>query len=133
MKFSGFHFVSGTVFHIVSMVSITTGIEGYELISKSASHKKQSMFVNTMVCSTDTPDIVFDRVRTKQECILFCQGDDRCLSANWKNPSRCELFFFDPGTFANVMNCSYMIQGKQLLIDNLKYEDVFFHFYSGIE
>ena len=54
------------------------------------------------VCSLKDPSHVLNNVRSKQECVLLCQADPRCSGVNWKEPSVCEMYFFDPSKYGRT-------------------------------
>ena len=77
-------------------------------------HKfKKYKNVSSDVCSLENPSHVLKKVRSKQECVLLCQADPRCSGVNWKEPSVCEMYFFDPGKFGRKPSCSYFGPGEQ--------------------
>ena len=64
-----------------------------------------------MVCSLkDANEILY--VQSKTDCILQCQGDPSCSDVNWKEPDKCEVYFFKPGTFGTVTSCTYFSSGR---------------------
>ena len=64
------------------------------------------------ICSLEDPSHVLNNVRSKQECVLLCQADPRCSGVNWKEPSVCEMYYFDPGRFGRASRCSYFGPGE---------------------
>ena len=72
-----------------------------------------------MVCSLEDPNEI-QHVRSKPECILQCQGDPSCSDVNWKEPDKCEVYFFNPETFGIVTRCTFFMsrQGKHYKFNN---------------
>ena len=71
---------------------------------------------STDVCSLEDPSHVLNNVRSKQECVLLCQGDPRCSGVNWKEPSVCEMYFFHPSTFETAPRCAYFSLGENSFV-----------------
>ena len=72
---------------------------------------------STDLCSLEDPSHVFNNVRSKPECVLLCQADPRCSGVNWKEPSLCEMYFFDPSTFETTPRCAYFSPGKNSFVN----------------
>ena len=109
--------MAGSAFYVSSLVSITTGNALdpiFVMVSWSAFGTHPATLSNLMVCSTETPDLVSHNVMWIPDCILLCQGDDRCLSVNWKEPNIREMFFIRTRTFTTLASCSYLVMGNLL-------------------
>ena len=97
--------------YISFIVSLTTKVDG--LLDDNAVGEQQVSFTNQWVCCSEKPDLVIDRVRSKGECILRCQGAANCSGANWKPPSNtCELYFSSQQAFGYVKDCNFFNRGK---------------------
>ena len=95
---------------LVIIISIVSG--GCEVSVKAGIFKAQKSVFSDVVCSLELPSRVLNKVRSKQECVLLCQADPRCSGVNWKEPSVCEMYFFDPGRFGRTSRCSYFSPGS---------------------
>ena len=73
-------------------------------------------------CASDTPSKVLTAGGiSRSRCVLLCLDDVRCRGVNWKEPSTCEMFFFDPTLsdasssctyFSPLSNCSFYSPGE---------------------
>ena len=98
--------------YLVAKVTGNTLDPSFELISWSEFGTHPSSLSDLMVCSTETPDLVSNTVISIPDCILLCQGYERCLSVNWKEPSTCEMFFIHIRAFTTAEGCSYFALGN---------------------
>ena len=76
-----------------------------------------SKIYGNVACSNDIPSEVLTERISKIKCALQCSSESSCQSVNWKEPSTCELFYFDPPSRSITNTCSYFSKG----------EIVFFH------
>ena len=97
---------------IIILMIIILIIPGECKVSSEGKIFKRYKNASTEVCSMEDPSHVLNNVRSKQECVLLCQADPRCSGVNWKEPSVCEMYFFDPGTFERAPRCSYFGPGE---------------------
>ena len=67
---------------------------------------------NENVCSTDNPNQVINKVRSKVECILWCFSTPGCHDANWKEPNTCEIYLHFPSAYGIQTGCTYYLQGN---------------------
>ena len=79
---------------------------------KSATFEKFRILGN-QTCSAERPSQIFNENISKIKCVNFCLNDDRCRGVNWKEPSTCEMFFFEPGSFQTDDTCTYFRQGEK--------------------
>ena len=68
------------------------------------------------VCSTENPNRVVNKVRSRIECNLRCRDTPGCHSLNWKKPSTCEMYIVSPSTFKIVKSCTYFSSGKLQIV-----------------
>ena len=93
------------------IVSLSSEVDG--LLDEKVAGAQQVSFTNQWFCCSEKPDVVINRVRSKGECILRCQGNANCSGANWKQPSNtCELYFSTQQAFGYVDGCNFFNRGK---------------------
>ena len=96
----------------VSLATTTAINPGYKLYREVAFTSRQMNFTK-MVCSTQNPDQVLNRVRSIIECTAICKGTEGCAGVNWKKPSTCELYGTRQRLFGTVPNCTYFGLGEK--------------------
>ena len=64
------------------------------------------------VCSTEKPNRIVNRVRSKIKCTALCTETPKCAGVNWKEPSTCEMYLSDPRTFETLIGCIYFSPGE---------------------
>jgi len=69
------------------------------------------------LCSTDTPMLIQNKVRSRIQCTLLCRDDPSCAGVNWKEPSTCELFTSPAATLQTVAGCTYW--SKQFIFESI--------------
>ena len=89
------------------VISVIFAVDAFEITTL------RTIFTNTMLCALENPNLVLNKVRYKQECLLLCQGDSRCANVNWKAQSTCEMYFYYAGVFGDVEDCVYFGQGEK--------------------
>ena len=96
-------------------LALTTAINpGYTLYREVAFTSQQMNFTK-QVCSTQNPNQVFKRVRSKIECAVLCKGTEGCSGVNWKKPSTCELYVTSQNSFKTDTSCTFFgLKGKKL-------------------
>ena len=62
-------------------------------------------------CSSDNPNQVVNKVRSRIECNLRFRDTPGCHGVNWKKPSTCEMYLVYPSTFKVVKGCTYFSSG----------------------
>ena len=102
----------GPKVNLFTFIIIILIIPGECGVSSEGKIFKRYKNASTEVCSLEDPSHVNNNVRSKQECVLLCQADPRCSGVNWKEPSVCEMYFFDPGRFGRTSRCSYFGPGE---------------------
>ena len=109
--------VLGILKIIFLAIIITIRIERGECeISVEGGIFKRYKNASTDVCSLENPSHIRNNIRSKQGCVLLCQADPRCSGVNWKEPSVCEMYFFDPAKFGRAPSCSYFSPGEHLYV-----------------
>ena len=73
-------------------------------------------------CSMESPSSVLNHFGSRIECTLRCQEDGRCTGVNWREPSTCEMYSFDPLVFEMTTGCTYFGPGEKL---NFNYKTFF--------
>ena len=64
-------------------------------------------------CASDTPSKVLSAGSiSRSRCVLLCLDDVSCRGVNWKEPSTCEMFFFDPTLTDDSISCTYFSPGE---------------------
>ena len=121
-----FKFVSGSIIVLVcyALVFLPTILQaiidpGNNLISEIKFTAQKDSASDVKLCSTATSSLVFTNVRSKIECSLMCQKNASCTSVNFKDPRTCEMFLFNPGTFASESGCVYFSRGENFFLDML--------------
>ena len=117
MEVLAFKFLSGSIvlvcLALVVLPTILQAIDpGYNLVSEIKYKAQEGNTSGGTLCSTANSSLV-KNVRSKIECILLCQGNSSCTSVNWKDPRTCEMFLFNPGTFATGTSCVYFSRGEK--------------------
>ena len=103
--------VGPQVYFLAFMIIILI-IPGECKVSDKDQKFKKYKNVSSDVCSLEDPSHVFNKVRSKIECVLLCRADPKCSGVNWKEPAFCEMYFFDPSTFGRAPGCSYFGPGE---------------------
>ena len=121
MALQVFEFISVLVHatHLwVSLLAAATGINpGYKLYRDGTFTSQQMNFLNEKVCSTQNPDLVSHRARSKTECAVLCKGTEGCTGVNWKKPSTCELYVTSQTSFGADASCTYFGLGKKFKLE----------------
>ena len=71
------------------VISVIVAVNAFDITFTT----QRTIFTNKMLCALENPNLVLQKVRYKQVCLLLCQGDPRCANVNWKAPSTCEIIF----------------------------------------
>ena len=102
--------------NFLSLMMIFAIIPGECKVSFKREIFKRYQNASTDVCSLEKPSHVLNNVRSKIECVFFCQNDPRCSGVNWKKPRTCEMYFFNPSTFGRrAPSCSYYSRGNNYI------------------
>ena len=92
-----------------SLMISTTSTEDGILSQREIIYKTSKMAGSKeMLCSTATPMMISNKVRSRIECTLLCRDDPRCESVNWRAPNTCELLEWPVAAFKAVEGCTFM-------------------------
>ena len=75
---------------------------------------------SSVCCATDAPSLIRSNLRSKMECLLWCEQTTECSGANWKAPHSCELFSIIPKSASQLSGCSFFEKGETFGVHSSK-------------
>ena len=125
MEAQAVKFISASIVLVcLALVVLPTILQAIDPGSNLVSQIKYTVQNNNTpdgtICSTASPSLVVKNVRSKIECTLLCQNKVTCTSVNWKDPRTCEMFLFNPGTFAAGTSCVYFTRGENFTFETVE-------------
>ena len=111
-------FVSCFKFVVFSFVTMTTVSTVGNLLKKEIRYRAHQIDnFDATFCASDTPSKVpTSGSISKARCVLLCLDDARCRGVNWKEPSTCEMYFFDPTLSDASSRCSVQVRFDEIVL-----------------